>query len=236
MSIDKIAIKHHGVKTWGFSQSDFLVWVHYRTWGICAALAAHWIKYHAQEDSLPAHLKGDKAQGPLNVGMLKQIALDHQTFSAKGGGAQADKIERWLDTNGIKTMNSSRMVKKWAKDGDIMAPGSRPYGQMDTGTLPDIENDIVKAMRKFNTCYVRINFGKLKGSGHAVAAWLGQPTYSSRGDALFFDPNFGEYWFENKADFFNFFPEYYRSAYKGFPLYFTGTWEVLPCALAVNVG
>lgn len=233
MSVDSIARKHNGIKTWGFSQSDFMVWVHYRTMGICAALSAHWIKYHAQEDSLPAHLKGDKALGPLNVSLLKQIAQDHKQLTELSGG-QADNIELWLQMHGVKTINRSLMVRKYARGGDIMVPGSRAHEQSAMGNCPNIENDIVNAMRRFNTCYVRINFGKTAGLGHAVAAWLGQPTYGGSGDALFFDPNYGEYWFEQKRDFFTFFPEFYRSAYKGFPTYFAGRWDVLPCALAVN--
>ena len=88
-------------------------------------------------------------------------------------------------------------------------------------------------MRKLNTCYVRINFGGTAwgtDAGHAVAAWLGQPSYSSGGDALFFDPNCGEYWFENKQDFFRFFPDFYRRKYRSFPMSFDQNWDILPCA------
>ena len=45
--------------------------------------------------------------------------------------------------------------------------------------------------------------------GHAVAAWIG-----ARGeDACFFDPNFGEYWFENKQDFFKFLRLFAQNLY-----------------------
>lgn len=233
MNVESIAKKYNGIKTWGFSQSDFLVWAHYRTTGICAALSAHWIKYHAHEDSLPAHLRGDGTLGSLNVGLLKKIANDHKQLTELGGG-QSENIELWLQMHDVLPIRRSLMVKKYAKGGDIKVAGSRPHEQSAMGTCPNIENDIVNAMRRFNTCYVRINFGRTTGLGHCVAAWLGQPTYGGAGDALFFDPNHGEYWFERKQDFFAFFPEFYRKAYKGFPTYFAGRWDVLPCALAVK--
>ena len=49
---------------------------------------------------------------------------------------------------------------------------------------------------------------------------------------MFFDPNAGEYWFENKADFFDFFPEFYASQYYGFPLYFQNSWSVAQSAMS----
>ncbi len=54
---------------------------------------------------------------------------------------------------------------------------------------------MVAAMLTFNRCCVCVNFDG-KAFRHAVAAWLGQPTDSSAGDALFFDPYHGEYRFE----------------------------------------
>jgi hypothetical protein len=115
MNVGELARSFNGHETWTFSQSDLSTWVHYRTMGICAALSAEWIKFHA---------------------------------------------------NG--------------------------------------------------------------GSLHAVAVWLGQPTYGGAGDALLFDPSYGEYWFESKGDFFTFFSSFYRRAYRSFLKNFNQWWEVLP--------
>ena len=47
------------------------------------------------------------------------------------------------------------------------------------------------------------------GGGHAFAAWIG-----GRGeDACFFDPNFGEYWFEDKQNFFRFMRLFAQNLY-----------------------
>ena len=237
MNVDEHAKSNRGFKTWGFSQSDLLVWRHYRTMGICAALSAHWIKYHAHEDSLANHLGGGGV-GPLNVGKLKEIARDHNNLSTMKGISQRDNLELWLQMHGIKTRQQSRMMTNWKK---VKVATSSPIRDMDKKSeagatkldvCPNIENDMVTSMQKYNSCYVRINFGSQSG-GHAVAAWLGQPTFRGSGDACFFDPNYGEYWFEAKADFFKFFPGYYRSKYKSWPMSFDKNWEILPCALGV---
>ena len=234
MSISTQAAQHNGVCTWGFSQANFSTWKHYRTSGICAALSAHWIKYHADDDSLANHL-GSGGMGNLVVTKLKEIAKDHKDMSKKGA-EQKDNIERWLHNHGIRTLHKN-LVKSFPinRNGETkMTSKASSYAkeEMETGGCPNIENDIVNALKKFNTCYVRVNFGSKK-TAHAIAVWLGQPTYNSPGDACMFDPNHGEYWFQNKQDFFQFFPGYYRSAYRKKLVNFSHEWEVIPCAKAI---
>jgi YopT peptidase len=236
VNVANYAAEHRGRKTWGFSQSDLLVWVHYRTWGICAALAAQWIRYHAHEDSLANYLGGGGV-GPLNVAKLKEIALDHKIASDSEDSTQAEMLQLWLKGHGIYPLARSFAVKTGGKR---LTPGHQPARDMDPKSeagadsldlCPNIEHDIVNAMRKYNTCYVRVNFGGKRKPGHAVAAWLGQPTRDRGGDACFFDPNYGEFWFEDKADFFAFFPGFYQAKYKRWPAKFNARWAVLPCAV-----
>ncbi len=108
----------------------------------------------------------------------------------------------------------------------ILSPGgnARPVG-----------NEIAQALQraKGKAHYAYITFGgKVMGSaaGHATAAYIGGPSYGSSGDAVFFDPNYGEYWFQNKADFFTFFPEFYRAKYIGTFMKFNEYWTVQPLA------
>lgn len=161
-------------------------------------------------------------------------------MSGGDGGAQAAHLEMWLRMNDVLSLGKSRTVKKWKTVGRVDRPdgfsgqsSSRAEMQASAETIDTIEHDIALAMRKFNSCYARVNFGGtafFKGAGHAVAVWLGQPSYSSAGDALFFDPNYGEFWFKDKQDFFRFFPEFYRATYRSGALSFNKNWEVLPCA------
>jgi YopT peptidase len=72
-----------------------------------------------------------------------------------------------------------------------------------------MEHDIVGQLKKFQACYANIGIRADLKTGHALAAWIG----GYKEDACFFDPNYGEFWFRNKQDFFNFFPAFFRRAY-----------------------
>lgn len=242
VDVPGLAATHNGHATWTFSQSGFNTWRHYRTMGICAALSVHWIKEHADGGSL-ANLLGSGGVGELNVAKLKEIALLHSNAS-NGDGAQNANLELWLQMHDILSLRSSRSrTFHSAKLGrEVTTAQSFKTEQIGGAggvrhSCPNIANEIVDALRKYNTCYARVNFGGdvgvmrlSKDAGHAVAVWLGQPTYSSGGDAMFFDPNYGEYWFEQKADFFRFFPAFYRQTYLAGLMNFDQYWEVLPCA------
>jgi hypothetical protein len=71
-----------------------------------------------------------------------------------------------------------------------------------------------------------------EGDGHATAAWIGGPSYGSGGDAAFFDPNVGEFWFEDKRNFFEWFKVFYAASYQGFPCRFNHRWDVTQWALS----
>jgi Yersinia/Haemophilus virulence surface antigen len=237
MNVATLAKSLNGYATWTFSQGDLAVWRHYRTMGICAALSAHWIKHHANDGSL-ANVLGGGGVGPLKVGTLKEIALLHRTVSTTGD-EQRENLKLWLQMHDIISLNTSHRVTvtNHRLNRDVVQAQSRTSEVLASGSFPNIENDLVTAMRKHNTCYARINFGGTflgRGAGHAVAVWLGQPSWSDHGDALFFDPNYGEYWFKKKEDFFRFFPLYYRATYRSFPFSFDKNWELLPCAKKVR--
>lgn len=258
MSVAALARGYQGVATWQFSQSNFGTWIHYRTMGICAGLSAEWIRYHAEGDSLANHL-GSGGVGRLNTGMVREIHSLHETASA--GTAQATQLGLWLRMHDIVELQRSYSVTTYSNrlGRDVWRASSVSAEQMggaDGGNpINGFEIQIVDAMRRLRSkgCYVRINFGGRafgRTAGHAVAAWLGAPTYrvqvtrpggqltetrvaSSAGDACFFDPNYGEFWFQNKNDFFNFFPHFYRDKYITRLIKFNQRWEVIPCAKRV---
>lgn len=102
--------------------------------------------------------------------------------------------------------------------------GNGPAGDSNPAT-PSLVANCLRAIGareskvRMGGSYCMINFGNSDG-GHAVSAWVAQ-------DALFFDPNNGEYWFENYRDFCNWFPMYFRLAgYAGWPCNFTKRWGV----------
>ena len=234
MNLAQLATSNNGHVTWAFSQSRFNTWRHYRTFGICAALSAHWIKEHAHGGSL-ANILGSGGIGGLNVAKLKEIALLHGHVSNGDGGSQASDLGLWLKMNDVLPLAKSRTVEIDSFRFKGWQGRSIGRGDMNESSqaIANIEGEMVLAMQDYHSCYFRLNFGGkafLRSAGHAVAAWLGGATYSSGGDALFFDPNYGEFWFEDKADFFRFFPGYYRAKYLSGAMSFNKRWEILPCA------
>jgi len=240
MNVKRLAESHHGHRQWSFSQAHMSTWIHYRSMGLCAGLVAHWIRDHAHDDSLVNQL-GSGGVGPLNIKKLRKIAQDHRTWKTQKASSQDAQISLWLRNNGIddlrKSGNFERTVRIDYGYGRIIrstSPSNNPIyeGAIDRRFRPMIESEIVNALAKYKSCYARVAFGG-RMFGHSIAVWLGQPTRESQGDACFFDPNYGEYWFKEKRDFFNFFPVFYRAKYKHFPCYFGHFWDVAPCAKRV---
>ena len=239
-SVFDICEGNNGVPTWKFSQTDFAVWRRIfgdpaTRYGICAALSAHWIKHHAHGGALANELGGGGV-GELNVRKLNEIAWHHANESRGDGDYQRSRLGQWLQHNKLVPLQTSRSIRN-DRPNAWMAR-TKPLDENDGGiggAIADIEGAMVRAMRKHNNCYLRLNFGgkvmRLKDAGHAVAVWLGGPSYGSGGDAMFFDPNYGEFWFENKEDFFRFFPYFYRATYLAGIMNFNRRWEILPCAL-----
>ena len=243
-SVFDICAGNNGVPTWKFSQTDFAVWRRIFSdpatrFGICAALSAHWIERHAHDGALANELGGG-GLAPLNITKLNEIKMLHSTVSSGSGNDQRNRLEDWLRQRNLLPLRASSSVhmNHAGFRGFYGEHASRDMtgGGWGTGpAIPDIEGTIVRAMQQYNNCYLRLNFGgKVAGvtnSGHAVAVWLGGPSYGSAGDAMFFDPNYGEFWFENKADFFRFFPYFYRATYLAGFMNFNRRWAILPCAL-----
>lgn len=134
------------------------------------------------------------------MGKLKQIAYDHKSLSNMLGSSQTDNIGLWLQMYGVSSTHCNSTRSQWTRIGRIDHEKKVAVNSLTreffAGACLNIDNDIVVGMKKFNNCYARISFGSLK-AGHAVAVWLGK----SNGDACFFDPNYGEFWFKNKAVF-----------------------------------
>ena len=116
------------------------------------------------------------------------------------GSSQTDNIGLWLQMYGVSSTHCNSTRSQWTRIGRIDHEKKVAVNSLTreffAGACLNIDNDIVVGMKKFNNCYARISFGSLK-AGHAVAVWLGK----SNGDACFFDPNYGEFWFKNKAVF-----------------------------------
>ncbi|MCW7551703.1 YopT-type cysteine protease domain-containing protein [Endozoicomonas gorgoniicola] len=186
MNIQDLVREFKGIPVWEFSQSSLRE--HYRRQGVgglCNSLSLSWINYHAHNDSLANH---------LDINNQDYLVIQHAIFLQdtlqKKGPINSSMI--WLQMHGMVLLNMG-------------------YGATDR---PDSEYRIITTLTNEYNCYALISFGlrdyvKKTCKQHAVAAWLGGSD-PIRGDACFFEPNYGEFWFESKQDFFSFFPEYYR--------------------------
>ena len=174
-----------GVTVWKFSQSSGEVSLRLGHKGVCSALGASWINYHAHNDSLAKHLQLDE-HGELDALTLQSVMHLQQSFVDTG--IELAAVETWLEMHGMVPLNMD----------------------IKSSVYKDTEFHIITSLGKVYNCYAYVIFGRSKrGGSHAVAVWIGGPDYT-KGDICFFEPNYGEFWFEKKQNFFCFFPAYYQ--------------------------
>ncbi|WP_444917436.1 hypothetical protein [Microbulbifer sp. JMSA003] len=249
MHIDRIARMYGGVKTWAFTQTTTRLRVYpwyaiHSPKGICEGLSANWVKTNAlDETSLPAQLglypKRVKL-GPftyiryqsLNITHLMKVAKQFKAWRATG--RQSEEIKEWLIWHGLeyKLAWSDSSVDRMAANRVEIIPGQpRPALRRE----PPNNIALSLQLRNLYDAYAMITFGgRIKmgmfsmGAAHSVAAWLSNPNVPWRTEvgALFFDPNYGEYRFSTRDDFFRFFESYYRTAYMSGGSQYTGYWAV----------
>lgn len=218
--IDHLSQQYHGYCTWDLSQSLPPVKRMAEAGGvdmgrgICLALSAYWIRYHAWDDSLVNHLGAVAINNghsfiPLNTRLLAIIKQSQQQWRGR-----MDDAFTWLgnpvnDIAKVKTSLNVPVRINIGRGANAVAVHSLP-GSRDTNTRGQVVNwaGFSNDLEKVSGAYALIGLRGPRG-GHAVAAWIG-----ARGeDACFFDPNFGEYWFEDKQDFFKFLRLFAQNLY-----------------------
>lgn len=207
------------VSTWTARDSSTAI-------GVCESMSAHWIYYHANDDSLWNWLCPG---GQISLAKLQYHIMQLQ--SAGVLGADQDAItEAWLRSHGILRRMNSYVVTESRQIGGTYLPfvtaTGESMGQGGTTRLLNC-NDLARAILLDNTggagSYKKLG---LQGSagGHTMALWVAQ-------DVVFFDPNFGEFWFESRAAFFNWFTRSFwlKSLYN---VGLSGTFDLLPYSSA----
>lgn len=229
--------RHNGVMTWDYSQSAWSTFsVTFREpagrWGICKALSAQWIVDHAYGGSLFNRITNGR--GDVDPSAIRMI---QQNFAIASGN-QADETKDFLIKRGVLERRGSlcfSVTRSVRREGQRVEITNNSYGERnlsESGSNGNVAIALAAALKNVSNCYAQIGFGPTAGTGHAVAAWVGGPSYGSGGDVAFFDPNFGEVWFAKKADFFEWFEYFYRASYAGFPCKFNGRWDVSQWALS----
>ncbi|WP_330925643.1 YopT-type cysteine protease domain-containing protein [Candidatus Sororendozoicomonas aggregata] len=199
---EESARQYQGVITWPFDQDCI------DSRGVCLSLCAHWIRYHSMGKHLSEELYDKNDPGKFNqctIGKI-QALQGSELFWIPYNECYAYKhhehIISWLRAFGL-CLQTNITTGDWTR--------SFYRNNYDSNRPPHHNNAtyaaslMLSAMMKYISCYLLIVVDNLNhfdvntgGSGHVFCAWFGQ---LSGGDVCFFDPNFGEVWFEQRDQF-----------------------------------
>ncbi len=222
------AAAHNGSCTWEFSQikdpvASIIGKNKISEDGICEMLSAKWIELHATDGHLANWLAGGgKSIDASKVRQLMQLFIIGSTMN-RGAivgnaqqGAEVNQTEattRWLAAKGVMLRKSIKPVAFIGSPSQNIANvsgGTRAAaGGSRNGFAAALAGAIGMSMQNGTGSYRTIGIWG-PGGGHAMAAWVAQ-------DVAFFDPNFGEFWFEKRADFVAWWPTFFSRAGYSFP-------------------
>jgi len=178
-NVQQLADNFQGHCTWDFSQGFPLHFIQAPTGnGICMGLSCHWIKYHALDDSLVTHLGAYRIPNTRTF-----IPFNHNEYQ---------RISQWQ--NNLATFPDWRMgYQNWFRNQGI--------GIHSSTRIPMNSGALKTELERIQGGHVLIILDGQRANGsHAISAYIGQ----NGEDVCFFDPNYGEYWFQNRNDFFFF--------------------------------
>ncbi|WNZ56521.1 YopT-type cysteine protease domain-containing protein [Microbulbifer sp. MKSA007] len=201
--VQQSVANHRGQLTYNFSQCKdpvkAQITIHEDTsGGVCEALSAFWIKHHSDGGSLWDWL--------MPAGALDEQHLFHvMTLQQAGTQDNQDRTtEAWLSTQNIFPTSQNVFGGAFpnGRGGNTIRGIHNPrraQGQSGVFSPNALAREIILDQTGGAGCYKKIG---LDGTfaGHAMAAWVAQ-------DITFFDPNFGEFWFESRNSFFNWFTQ-----------------------------
>jgi hypothetical protein len=197
--IRRLAEVYGGVRTKFYDQGNKIIgamkyfsMMTDRQWGgVCWAMSIYWIAMHANDQDFWGWIDANKG-GNL------------QTYWAILGAQQ----EYFNDLKLANDLIAARFLgqPKW---------GLVPKKDVASGAaLAKLNCDLGSTVKPFRGRYIAQRLPGTSGGcyylititqpgGHTIAAWV------SKHDAVFFDPNFGEFWFHDAAHFRAWFPSFY---------------------------
>jgi YopT peptidase len=229
--VQRSVTKHGGHCTYAFTQcappvSTFIAQDSSTSGGVCESMSAHWIYYHAIGDSLWNWLIVD---GQVSLPKLQYHIMVLQSQGILGD--QDAATERWLRTKGMHRRQSSFTVMQSRQMGGTFVGftgGQAP--KLQSGTTRTLNcAELARAILHDDTggagCYKKLWLAGKAGE-HVMAIWVAQ-------DVMFFDANFGEFYFESRAGFYNWFTKsFWKTSLYNVGL--SGRFELRPYAKAVN--
>ena len=208
-----------GVHTWDFSQcvepvNSIIGTDKVASDGICEMLSAKWIDEHAHERHLSTWLCTDgKNIDASKIRMLMQVFIIGMTMRpskmVEDLSVRNSPVHRGEQNQDAATQNfllSRGIIRRTGNPGMPWGTGTSAAEKIKHA----LGRDLVSS-RGGTGSYRIIGIYGESGSGHCLACYTGLK------DIAFFDPNFGEFWFEDKSKF----PRWLAEAF--FPLsHYTG--------------
>lgn len=224
--VRRTAIAAGGQVTWDFSQCRnpvrSLICGHGATsGGICEMVSAKWLEMHARGGHIASWIQ--RSDGSLDPNRIRQLMQwfgigvtlhPDRMRGGSGGGNDWDQpvaTQNWLELHGIK--RKTKVVADFFQQAGgagwqySHGGGERRRGGSQRRVLAQQLGEEIT--RSFGT-YKMVMFDGPKFA-HTCAAW-------SERDVAFFDPNFGEFWFEDRRAFVRWFPTFWHTAGYGAPV------------------
>ena len=226
--VQRSARDYSGHCTYAFTQckppvSSFIAGDESTAIGVCESMAAHWIKFHAFNDSFWDWFMPD---GEVS---MTRLLYDIMQLQSRGILGDQDAVtEEWLKQNRILRLRSSSLGFASAQKPHGMQQFAGAYenrlqaGRTGVFSPGDLARAMVLDPYK-NGCYKKLWLSGKFGQ-HVMALWVAK-------DVAFFDANFGEFWFEDKNEFVRWWTKkfWYTSLYN---IGLSGEFELRPYAKA----
>ncbi len=206
------AARNNGVITWLFDQKDI------DPEGLCASLCVHWIRYHSSDRHLSTELYTKKKIFFKTISFVNSREL--RNIAAL---QNSDEILPWLESVGLRPLFHP------VTNEIIYAHKDYVMNDMVVGDFCTQSHLMVNQLLKYKLCYIFIaiydmDIGESVDTfvpiGHTLCCWLGD----LQSDAILFEPNSGEVWFERREHFAKFARDYFadlmlRARLSGWHLY-----------------
>ena len=162
--------------------------------GVCESISAHWMASHAKNESIfdKLYVAGEKGQFQIDTLVsIKQLQIDGIQEHAD----QNQTTQSWLGNNGLVPQMRTETRGSLSLDHPVRLEGTT--GSSGATKLVAAILDTAGE----TSIYKKIGISGAM-AGHAVAAFVDNDE-----GVTFFDPNFGEFSFPDKASFSNWFTQ-----------------------------
>lgn len=196
--------------------------------GICQMLATKWLEGHANDDHIANWIMTSGGQIDASkvryIMQLFIIGLKMNPTAVEGNVVAGDASNQrsathcWLQHKGI--IRRHGIVPIQILHGPLQTiplgtstdtKNSGRAGGSRSGHAARIATAIANDIQNGSGHYAIIEISGPR-EGHAMAAWISN-------DVTFFDPNFGEFYFSDKADFIRWFPTFFRKSFYYLPIF-----------------